>query len=112
MRIAKKLKKEKVNLDIVSFGEDQVIITTLYTRVLVEKFWPNFFQFDLYAGRIIFYLKPLFIGSMYVLRKYKCLDQIFNKSNLYFQFDLHASRLIREYIRYSNKVWLTESGLR
>ena len=24
MRIAKKLKKEKVNLDIVSFGEDQV----------------------------------------------------------------------------------------
>ena len=35
MRIAKKLKKEKVNLDIVSFGEDQVIKTapvTVYLR--------------------------------------------------------------------------------
>ena len=73
----------------------------IYPRISRE-IWDNFSKFDLYAGHkklsksiFSYKIKEVFIKviSILIILIFDTFEQIF------FQFDLYAGRLIREYIR-------------
>ncbi len=71
----------------------------------MDKIWTKFCQFDLYEGHTFLVQKGYFMHYLSVLSlfskfeedlKFWILDHFWD---LFFQFDLYADQLIREYIR-------------
>ncbi len=75
------------------------------SREILDEIRPKFYQLDLYAGHNFLDQKRFFIDYLSVLSLFSKFEEDFKILildhfwHLFFQFDLYADRLIREYIR-------------